>query len=286
MTLVRFHGGSGDPSNVRAASYRQSAFARSTGGGLVMDDADLASVLAVEAGELLLEVQRGASADEVGTRSLKDRGDEVSQRFLAERLRDLRPSDSVLSEEAVDDKTRLTAERVWIIDPLDGTREFSELREDWAVHVALWQRGELSAAAVALPAKGEVLSTDATPLTWEMPSRLRLAVSRTRATPLVDALATRLTAETVPMGSAGYKACAVIRGEVDAYVHTGGQYEWDSAAPVAVARAAGLFTSRIDGSALEYNRTDPYLPDLVVCNPAIADRILQTIRQINERPSA
>lgn len=266
------------------ASLRMSAFARSEVGGLVMDDANVAALLAQQAGERLLAEQQAASAEEVGASALKDRGDRVSQRFLAARLAELRPADSVLSEEAVgDDRSRLEAERVWIIDPLDGTREFSELRDDWAVHVALWQGGELVAGAVALPAKGLVLSSANAPQTWAEPTGIRLAVSRSRATPLVETLSARLGAETVPMGSAGFKACAVVRGEVDAYVHTGGQYEWDSAAPVAVARAAGLFTSRIDGSPLRYNQEDTYLPDLVVCNPAIADHILQTIAQIDER---
>ncbi|KNY05448.1 3'(2'),5'-bisphosphate nucleotidase CysQ [Microbacterium sp. GCS4] len=250
------------------------------------NDASLAAALAKEAGQQLLDVQRAALPADVGTPALKDRGDRASQELLAARLHESRPDDSVLSEEAVDDRTRLDADRVWIIDPLDGTREFSEMREDWAVHVALWENGDLTAAAVALPALDDVLTTDLTPRDWEQPARIRLAVSRSRATPLVEALAAELDAETVPMGSAGYKACAVIRGHVDAYVHTGGQFEWDSAAPVAVARAAGLFTSRVDGSPLVYNREDPYLPDLIVCNPTIADRIRQTIDLITERPSS
>jgi 3'(2'), 5'-bisphosphate nucleotidase len=247
-----------------------------------MDDTSVAALLALGAGRLLREVQGDATPDELGSTELKDRGDRISQRYLARELAERRPADAILSEEALDDHHRLEASRVWIIDPLDGTREFSEGRDDWAVHVALWEDGGLEAAAVALPGLGEVLSTDIEPKIWVYPERIRLAVSRTRATPLVEALARTIDADLVPMGSAGYKTCAVIRGEVDAYVHAGGQYEWDSAAPVAVARAAGLFTSRVDGSTLEYNSADPYLPDLIVCNPLIADyllRIMSTLRE-------
>jgi 3'(2'), 5'-bisphosphate nucleotidase len=193
----------------------------------------------------------------------------------------VRPDDAVLSEEGADDPVRLAADRVWIIDPLDGTREFSELdRADWAVHVALWERGELVAGAVALPAEQTTLSTVDVA---EAPSRpdgpLRLAVSRSRPPALVIGLAELLDAELVPMGSAGVKAMSVVRGTTDAYVHGGGQYEWDSAAPVAVARAAGLHTSRLDGSPLRYNQRDPYLPDLLVCRPELADRLLAGIGQ-------
>ncbi|MFD5213478.1 3'(2'),5'-bisphosphate nucleotidase CysQ [Microbacterium sp. NPDC058345] len=248
-----------------------------------MDDTGIAASLAEGAGRLLREVQKQATQEELGSAELKDRGDRISQDYLSRKLTENRSGDAVLSEEAVDDARRLDASRVWIIDPLDGTREFSEGRHDWAVHVALWESGELTAAAVALPGVDELLSTGMTAAAWTRPDRIRLAVSRTRATPLVSALADALDAELVPMGSAGYKTCAVIRGEVDAYVHTGGQYEWDSAAPVAVARAAGLFTSRIDGSALEYNNADPYLPDLIVCNPLIADDLRRVVDELNER---
>lgn len=249
---------------------------------LGMDDTSIAASLAEEAGALLRELQREAREEELGTAEFKDRGDRLSQSYLSRALAAKAAGDAVLSEEAVDDGARLHASRVWIIDPLDGTREFSEGRTDWAVHVALWENGMLPAAAVALPGLDEVLTTSIAPKTWTRPDRIRLAVSRTRATPLVRALADALNAEVVPMGSAGYKACAVIRGEVDAYVHSGGQYEWDSAAPVAVARAAGLFTSRVDGSELRYNNVEPYLPDLIVCNPLIADELLRTVNELKE----
>ncbi len=253
--------------------------------GNMIDDNHLAARLAAEAGALLLDVQRSAEQSEIGTPALKDRGDRVSQEYLAAALAEHRPDDAVLSEEAADDSARLSAERVWIIDPLDGTREFSEGRHDWAVHVALWVRGELAAGALALPAEGLVLSSTDAQKSWERPARIRLAVSRSRATALVQALAEELDAELVPMGSAGFKAAAVVRGDVDAYVHTGGQYEWDSAAPVAVARAAGLFTSRVDGSPLEYNRENPYLPDLIVCNPLLAEDLLRRLKALTERES-
>jgi 3'(2'), 5'-bisphosphate nucleotidase len=186
----------------------------------------------------------------------------------------------VFSEEAVDDLRRLTADRVWIVDPLDGTREYGDGRHDWAVHVALWADGELVAAAVALPALGEVLVTDpALPVPPAVPAaRPRIAVSRTRPPAEATTVAAALDGDLVPLGSAGYKAVAVARGEVDAYVHAGGMYQWDSAAPVAVARAAGLTTCRLDGTPLVYNDPDPWLPDLVVCRPELAGPILAAVR--------
>jgi 3'(2'), 5'-bisphosphate nucleotidase len=210
----------------------------------------------------------------------REAGDAASQGFLAAELAAASSSDLVLSEEAADDQRRLAAERVWIIDPLDGTREFAEGRADWAVHVALWQRGDLAAGAVALPGLGRTLST-AEPPPRPVPGRgrVRIAVSRTRAPAIATQVAARLAADLVPMGSAGYKVAAVVLGEVDAYIHAGGQYEWDSAAPVAVARAAGLHTSRLDGSPLLYNQPDPYLADLVVCRPELADPLLAAISE-------
>lgn len=242
-----------------------------------MTDGRIAVDLAAAAGTVLREIQLGSTPASLGTSALKDRGDSAAQRELARLLAQLVPEDAVLSEEASDDLTRLSADRVWIIDPLDGTREFSEGRNDWAVHVALWEHGELTAGAVALPGISKLLSTLDPKQSWALPGRPRIAVSRSRPTPLAERLADALDAELVPMGSAGYKVGAVVRGEVDMYVHSGGQYEWDSAAPVAVARAAGLFTARLDGSPLEYNRPDPYLPDLIVCNPLMASGLLELL---------
>jgi 3'(2'), 5'-bisphosphate nucleotidase len=235
-------------------------------------DADLALRLAEGAGELLLGVRdRG----ELGGRALADEGDRVAQEYLADQLQATRPGDAVLSEEAADDPARRAASRVWIIDPLDGTREYSQGRHDWAVHVALWEDGALVAGAVALPGRGRVFSTADPVVVPERPTGpLQVAVSRTRPPEQAQWLVDALGAELVPMGSAGYKAMAVLLGEVDAYVHAGGQYEWDSAAPVAVARAAGLHTSRVDGSSLRYNQASPWLPDLVVCRPDAAGAIL------------
>lgn len=242
-------------------------------------DHDTAHALATSAGDVLLGVRGARFAD---TTALKDAGDAASHRHLLARLGESCPGDAVLSEEGVDDAVRLAADRVWIVDPLDGTREFSETdRTDWAVHVALWERGELTAGAVALPAEGVTLSTVRPP---SLPGRadgpLRLAVSRSRPPALVQDLAAAFGADLVPMGSAGVKAMAVVRGQVDAYVHGGGQYEWDSAAPVAVARAAGLHTSRLDGSPLTYNQADPYLPDLLICRPELAERLLDALAQL------
>jgi 3'(2'), 5'-bisphosphate nucleotidase len=190
----------------------------------------------------------------------------------------------VLSEEAADDAVRLGSSRVWIVDPLDGTREFSEVeRSDWAVHVALVEHGELVAGAVALPARGVTLSTAEPPPTpAPTRDRIRLLVSRTRPTEHAAALAAALDAELVPTGSAGAKVAAVIQGEADVYAHTGGQYEWDSAAPVAVANAAGLHTSRFDGSPLVYNQPNPWLPDLLVCRPDLAPKVLAAIEELAE----
>jgi 3'(2'), 5'-bisphosphate nucleotidase len=239
------------------------------------DDHVLASWLATVAGERLLEVRQ----EGLEGRELKDAGDRAAHELLMGLLAEHRPGDAVLSEEGKDDKARLTSSRVWIVDPLDGTREFSEVpRDDWAVHVALWAGGDLTAAAVALPGLDEILLTSPAPV---LPARadgpVRLAVSRTRPAAEAGAVAAALRAELVPLGSAGYNTVAVARGEVDAYVHSGGQYQWDSAAPVAIARAAGLTTCRLDGSPLVYNDPDPWLPDLVVCRPELADRILGAV---------
>ena len=244
------------------------------------DDSVLAADLADAAGQLLLKVR--AEHPGIDPRELKDLGDSRAQELLAARLAEARPEDCILSEEAVDDRRRLSADRVWIIDPLDGTREFSEGRGDWAVHVALWQGGALVAGAVALPGIGTVLCTDPAPVVPAPVSGrpLRMAVSRTRPPAVANELTERMGLQPVPMGSAGYKVAAVVRGEVDLYVHAGGQYEWDSAAPVAVAWAAGLHACRLDGSPLVYNQEDVLLPDLVVCREELAATVLQQLAWI------
>jgi 3'(2'), 5'-bisphosphate nucleotidase len=303
------------------------------------DDHELARDLAAEAGRRLLELRAGGGEPDL----LRKAGDRLSHEFLAAALADRRPGDVVLSEEGADDPARLTADRVWIVDPLDGTREFGEPeRIDWAVHVALWQRtgagevtagGELTAGAVALPAQGHVLSTTpgeqhqcsigaaiTTPMfhrvqdgarsdgaggdeeadgiggaagvdgldageaagTREGDGRVRIVVSRTRAPRLVRNISDLIDTELVPLGSAGAKVAAVVCGEADAYVHAGGFYEWDTAAPVAVARAAGCHASRIDGSPLAYNQASLWMPDILVCRPALAGTLLQAIREIEE----
>ncbi|WP_124712511.1 3'(2'),5'-bisphosphate nucleotidase CysQ [Mycolicibacterium nivoides] len=242
-----------------------------------MNDHELAARLATRAGDLLLDVR--ADYADAPAAERKAAGDKQSHDFLMAELAALRPGDSVLSEEATADQradpARLSADRVWIVDPLDGTREFSELgRDDWAVHVALWSAGELMAGAVALPAQNTTLSTPdvAAPRPFDGPPRV--VVSRTRPPAVALAVREALGGTLVEMGSAGAKVAAVIRGIADVYVHAGGQYEWDSAAPVAVARAAGLHTSRIDGSPLVYNSADPTLPDLIVCRPELAEQVL------------
>jgi 3'(2'), 5'-bisphosphate nucleotidase len=243
----------------------------------VVDDHELAWRLAGEAGQRLLALR---SSSDVPTETLRNAGDRLSHEYLMAELAQLRPGDSVLSEEGADDQTRLAARRVWIVDPLDGTREFGEPgRTDWAVHVALWEDGELAAGAVALPAEDRVLGTwrpEQAPAP-DAGAPLRLVVSRSRPPAFVTRLAADLGAVEVPMGSAGAKAAAVITGRADAYVHSGGQFEWDSAAPVAVARTAGLHASRIDGTPLRYNQPDPRLPDLLICRVELAPRLLSAI---------
>jgi 3'(2'), 5'-bisphosphate nucleotidase len=288
------------------------------------DDHALARDLAEQAGQRLLELRAHGGDPDV----LRKAGDRLSHEFLTRELADRRPGDVVLSEEGADNPARLDARRVWIVDPLDGTREFGEPgRTDWAVHVALWERsgasgpGDLTAGAVALPAQGKVLSTAAgerqqcsidAAITTSMfhrgregapeggtglaggdggapgrpgddggaSGRIRIVVSRTRAPQFVRDISDLIDAELVPLGSAGAKVAAVVDGEVDAYVHGGGFYEWDTAAPVAVARAAGFHASRIDSSALVYNQADLLMPDILVCRPAVAGVLLQAIREV------
>ena len=242
-----------------------------------MNDHELAAILATEAGRMLLQV-RAEFADST-SEERKAAGDLRSHDFLMEQLAAARPGDAVLSEEGADDPIRLRSNRVWIVDPLDGTREFSELgRADWAVHVALWADGELVAGAVALPAQGVTLATPDVPAPPPGPAVPRIVVSRTRPPAVALRVQNELSGALVEMGSAGAKVAAVVQGRAEVYVHAGGQYEWDSAAPVAVARAAGLHTSRIDGSPLRYNQADVLLPDLVVCRPEYADAVLSALR--------
>ncbi|MGI8792292.1 MAG: 3'(2'),5'-bisphosphate nucleotidase CysQ [Acidimicrobiales bacterium] len=253
------------------------------------NDHTLAADLADRAGALLLELRAahaaGTTADSGNDpRWLKDEADRQANDLLMAALAMHRPDDAVLSEESTDNPVRLDRSRVWIIDPLDGTREFGEPgRDDWAVHVALAVDGEPTVGAVALPAQGLTLSTGAPPPLRSAPAPAatgaapRLVVSRTRPPSMTAAVQAAIAAEVVPMGSAGAKIAAVITGQVDAYVHDGGQYEWDSAAPVAVALASGLHCSRLDGSPLVYNRPDPSLPDLVVCHPSLAEAILAAV---------
>jgi 3'(2'), 5'-bisphosphate nucleotidase len=261
---------------------------------MTSDDDRLAAELAEQAGSLLLGLRAGGG-DPGG---LRKAGDRLSHEFLSAELAARRPGDAVLSEEGRDNPARLSADRVWIVDPLDGTREFGEPgRTDWAVHVALWQRGggreargrgqaergELTAGAVALPAQGQVLSTTAPPVVPPVSGsaapggRLRVVVSRTRPPAFLERLSEEMAVTLVPLGSAGAKAAVVLRGEADAYIHAGGQYEWDSAAPAAVALAAGLHASRLDGSALRYNQPDPLLPDILICPVGLAGSLLEAI---------
>ena len=255
-----------------------------------LDDHALARTLAEEAGQLLMDLRSRLVADGATSAELKAEGDRQAHELLMTRLADERPDDAILSEEGRDgvgpsDTARLTAERTWIVDPLDGTREYSEPpRADWAVHVALVMAGEPVAGAVALPAQKRVLCTSPPAPTPPTPaSRPRIIVSRTRPPAVATFLAEALGGDLVPMGSAGAKAAAVVLGAADVYPHSGGQYEWDSCAPVAVARAAGVWASRLDGSPLIYNNADPYLPDLLICHPLLVDVVRAALDRFEEQ---
>jgi 3'(2'), 5'-bisphosphate nucleotidase len=241
-----------------------------------LGDEDLAAALATAAGRLLLGIRSDFVGAEASDR--KAAGDRGSHDLLMSALAATRPGDAVLSEEGADDRARLSADRVWIVDPLDGTREFSELdRDDWAVHVALWSDGRLIAGAVALPAQNVTFATPDVSLATALTGASRIVVSRTRPPAICVDVAERLGGTLVPMGSAGAKVMAIVQGAADVYLHAGGQYEWDSAAPAAVAMAAGLHASRIDGSPLRYNRPDPLLPDVLICRPELAESVLTAI---------
>lgn len=246
------------------------------------DDHRLAHELATRAGELLLALREQAGASAYERWTLRDDGDLGSHHFLVDALREARPDDRVLSEEGAEDRRRIGAPRVWIVDPLDGTREFGEIdRTDWAVHVALVIDDQLAVGAVALPALGITYSTAAPPepVAATSPSDPpRFVVSRSRPHPATLVAADSVGAVLVPMGSAGAKAMAVVRGDADVYAHAGGQYEWDSAAPAAVALAAGLHVSGVDGSDLRWNKSDPWQPHLLICRPELAAPVVTAVR--------
>jgi 3'(2'), 5'-bisphosphate nucleotidase len=246
-----------------------------------MTDAELAAHLAACAGRLLLEVRASGIFE---GKALGIAGDQVANQFLVHALRAARPDDGLLSEESKDTEERLAKSRVWIVDPVDGTREYGEERADWAVHVGLAIDGVAETGAVALPGldDGEVLRSDAPRSVPPRGGPPRLLVSRTRPAAEAVAVAERLGGELIAMGSAGAKAMAVVLGRAEIYLHSGGQYEWDSCAPVAVARAHGLHTSRIDGGPLVYNRRGTYMPDLLICRREWAEPVLGALRSLAE----
>lgn len=242
-------------------------------------DAQLATRLAVAAGELLVRVRIALSEQGAAAWQLMDTGDLASHRFIVGELARCRPDDAVLSEEGLDDPRRFTADRVWIVDPLDGTNEYGERgRTDWAVHVALWEGDRFAAGAVSLPALNLVFGTDPAPtLVTKQREQPRLITSRNRNPYAAVVVATALGADAVRLGSAGAKAMAVVLGDADIYVHDGGMYQWDSAAPAAVALAAGLHVSRIDGTPMVFNARDPWLPDLLICRREYAEPVLRAL---------
>ncbi|MCW1382892.1 3'(2'),5'-bisphosphate nucleotidase CysQ [Novosphingobium sp. KCTC 2891] len=243
-----------------------------------MTDAELAAHLADVAGKLLITVRDSAV---LSLKALGKAGDATANQFLCHALRETRPEDGLLSEEEKDNLDRLGFSRTWIVDPVDGTREYGEKRTDWAVHVGLAVDGVATLGAVALPGAGIVLRSDQPRIVPPAPETLRMVVSRTRPAKEAVAVAEAIGAELVPMGSAGAKAMAVILGDADIYLHSGGQFEWDSCAPVAVALAHGLHCSRIDGSPLVYNQADTYVPDLLICRSEHAARVLAEVARID-----
>jgi 3'(2'), 5'-bisphosphate nucleotidase len=244
-----------------------------------LSDEQIAETLATEAGKILLDLQKSGK---FSGKALGKAGDEAANQYLMAELALVRPHDAFLSEEEKDDQARLNADRVWIIDPLDGTREYSEGRDDWAVHVALAINGIPAVGAVALPGMDKTL-TSGKPTQFPAANEpAKMLVSRTRPAKEAVAVAGTMGAELLPMGSAGAKAMAVVRGEADIYLHSGGQYEWDNCAPVAVALAAGFHCSRIDGSDIVYNQSNPYLPDLLICRKELADQALELVAAMGE----
>lgn len=243
-----------------------------------MTDAELAAHLAKIAGNILIEVRDSGMFT---GKALGKAGDQTANQFLVSALREQRPDDGLLSEESRDTDERLSKDRVWIVDPVDGTREYGEARTDWAVHVALCVNGRPETGAVALPGLGIVLRSDAPIALPAPPDRPRMVVSRTRPAAEAVAVSDTIRAELIGMGSAGAKSMAVVRGEAEIYLHTGGQYEWDSAAPAAVALAHGLHASRIDGSPLVYNNADTYMPDLLICRTEWAEQVLAEVAKIS-----
>jgi 3'(2'), 5'-bisphosphate nucleotidase len=242
---------------------------------IIADDSALAAYLAESAGKLLLQVRDSGL---LSLHALGKAGDQTANQFLIHALAEQRPDDGLLSEESKDTKARLSKSRVWIIDPVDGTREYGEGRTDWAVHVALAINGAPVIGAVALPGLDIVLRSDQPTEIPAVPKKLRMVVSRTRPAAEALTVANALGADCIPMGSAGAKAMAVVRGEADIYLHNGGQYEWDNCAPAAVAAAFGLHVSRIDGSALVYNQADTYIPDLLICRKEHAQSVLRALK--------
>jgi len=245
-----------------------------------MTDAALAAHLAEVAGKLLLTVRDSGM---LSLKKLGKAGDATANQFLVHALLEQRPDDGLLSEEEKDNLDRLAISRTWIVDPVDGTREYGESRADWAVHVGLAIDGVATTGAVALPGAGITLRTDQPRQVPPAPATLRMVVSRTRPAHEAVAVAEAIGAELVPMGSAGAKAMAVILGDADIYLHSGGQFEWDSCAPVAVALAHGLHCSRIDGSPLVYNQADTYMPDLLICRTEHAEMVLDEIRKVKPK---
>lgn len=240
-----------------------------------LSDVELAKAVAEEAGALLLAIR---ARGEATGKALGNAGDAQANALILDRLRAARPDDFILSEESLDDRARCGAERVWIVDPLDGTRDYAEGLDDWAVHIGLAIGGRPAVGAVAVPATGRIYTTaEARCSGLACPQPARMVVSRTRATDMVERVAQALATTRVGMGSAGVKAMAVVDGRADIYLHDGGQYEWDNCAPAAVALAAGLHASRIDGSPLVYNCADPLLPDLLICRPELAAQVLAAV---------
>lgn len=256
-----------------------------------MNDSELSRDVAIEAGRLLLDLRATYGdldpADVDTANRLRKEADRASHLLIADRISAARPDDVILSEEGKDDPARLVADRVWIVDPLDGTFEFGQGRSDFAVHIVLWVRDALSptgarlvASTVELPAQGLTRTDIDTPdVSFALPTDrpIRIVASRSRAPKwLPDAvavLADRMgrEVEVIDVGSVGAKVNEILCGRADAYVHDTGFYEWDVAAPYAVAHRYGLHASHVGGEPIRFNQDPPYVTSLLVSIPTLLD---------------
>ena len=257
------------------------------------DDHLLAANLAESAGRMLVDCRSGAAGQLLGGSSLAHEGDQRAHLHLLTRLQEARPDDAVLSEEGADDAQRLDSSRLWVIDPLDGSRDYGFGNDEWAVHVGLVEDGKIVAGAVALSALDLLFHTGegegpACAVDENNPNRRPVIVTaRSRVNAEGMLLAHELGADVFACGSAGVKAMLVVNGTADAYVHASPLYEWDVCAPAAVAQSAGLHVSDAAGDPLVFNQARPVVNSFLVCRPELVDDILSALSSTGYfRPSA